>query len=308
MRRFWATAVLAAVFAAGTAVAVPTQAQAAGCSGVWVVVDYGSLGGKPQTKCATKFGTGLAALKDAGFSPKTDGGMVVKIGGKPKSPDINEAYWSYWHAEQKADGSFGAWEYSKLGAESHQPKKGDAEGWHYLSLSDSRKPPGVKPPAAEQEPTATPKPTATPEPEPSKTPTKKPEPTKKPTKTPEPSKTPKPTKTPTPSTSAKPKPTSTPTPSRTPTATATPTVTPTPSSSPTPSPAPTATTPVADASETATPTPSTPEDTPPEPPSAEPMPAEPDSGSPVGAIVAAVVVVGGGGGAGLWWWLKGRHR
>ena len=49
--------------------------QAASCAGVWVVVDFGSLGGI-STKCATCYGTGLAALKSAGFSPTVDDGFV----------------------------------------------------------------------------------------------------------------------------------------------------------------------------------------------------------------------------------------
>ena len=33
-------------------------------------------------------------------------GFVDKINGKPGKPDRNKAYWSYWHATRKADGSY----------------------------------------------------------------------------------------------------------------------------------------------------------------------------------------------------------
>ncbi|MGC4152858.1 MAG: hypothetical protein QM628_07230 [Propionicimonas sp.] len=252
---------------------------AATCSGVWVVVDYGDLGGI-STECATDFGTGTKALKSAGFSPTLDNGMIVKIDGKPDKPDIQKSYWSYWHAEQKADGSFGAWEYSNKGAGSYKPTKGNAEGWRYQDLADGKVKPGAKPPAAEPKPT--PKPSETAKPKPSET--------AKPKPSPKPSETVKPTPSRTPSAS----PTTSPSPSGSPSAT------PTPTEIPSASPIPSDTT-----SPAATPTPEPPSEA---PPSAEPAPSMPDSGSPVAAIVAGIVVVGGGGGAGLWWWLKGRHR
>ena len=299
MRRLLSV-VLAAFLAVGTAVAVPAPAQAATCSGVWVIVDYGDLGGA-STKCAKDHGTGMKALKSAGFKVTTDGGMVTKINGKPGKPDIQVEYWSYWHATRNADGSFSDWSYSNLGADSYKPTKGNAEGWRYQSLDDGKVKPGVRPPAAEPEPSETPKPEPTktekPTPKPTKTATPKPSETAKPKPTK--SATPKPTKSPTPTTSPSPTKSATPTASPTPTASATASATPSASPSATESPtaAPTA-------SESAAPSPEPPAGS----PSAEPAPVEPDSGSPVAAIVAGIVVVAGGGGAGLWWWLKGRHR
>ncbi|MCA0297198.1 MAG: hypothetical protein LCH96_18175 [Actinobacteria bacterium] len=156
MRRFLLAAALAIPLLAGAAVATPTQAQAATCSGVWVVVDYGSLGGV-STKCATKYSTGTEALRSAGFSPTLDNGMITKISGKPSNPDINKAYWSYWHASRSGDG-YGDWSYSNLGANSYHPTKGNAEGWRYQSLDDGKVPPSASPPKTE---TSTPTPTAT---------------------------------------------------------------------------------------------------------------------------------------------------
>lgn len=273
-----------------TAGAQPLPA-AATCSGVWVVVDYGDLGGI-STECATDFGTGTKALKSAGFSPTLDNGMLVKIDGKPDKPDIQKSYWSYWHAERKADGSFGAWEYSNKGAGSYKPTKGDAEGWRYQDLADGKVKPGAKPPAAEPKPTPKPSETAPPKPTPKPSETAKPKPseTAKPKPSPKPSETIRPTPSRTPSAS----PTTSPSPSGSPSTT--PTTTEIPSAGPIPSDT---------TSPAATPTPEPPSEA---PPSAEPAPSVPDAGSPVAAIVAGIVVVGGGGGAGLWWWLKGRHR
>lgn len=157
MKRLLLAAALTATIALGAA--APTTAvplpQAASCNGVWVVVDYGSLGGV-STKCASSYGTGLKALRSAGFSPTVEDGFVLKINGKPGNPDPNQAYWSYWHAKQTDDGSYSNWSYSSLGAEAYHPKKGDAEGWRYQKLSEGKTPPGARPPAvraAEPSPT-----------------------------------------------------------------------------------------------------------------------------------------------------------
>jgi hypothetical protein len=271
-------ATLMATFALSVAVPAATQtpAQAATCTGVWVVVDYGSLGGT-STKCATSYGTGTAALKSAGFSPTLDNGMVVRISAKPGNPDTNKAYWSYWHATKQADGSYSGWSYSNLGAGSYHPTKGNAEGWRFQDLSDGKVAPGASPP--KDDPTPTPTPTSTKAtPKPTHTPTKKP--------------TPKPSATATATTSASAKPSATAT--ATATASATPKASAKPSASPTPTPVP------------------TPTGTDPATAEAEAQvtPAQPvsDNGSPVGAIAVGAVVVAGGAGVGGWWLLKGRRR
>ena len=268
---------LMAVLTLGWVGTVP-QAEAATstCNGVWVVVDFGSLGGS-STECATSYGTGTAALRSAGFNPTLDSGLIVKISGKPSNPDLNKAYWSYWHATRKSDGSYSGWSYSTLGASSYHPTRGNAEGWHYHSLSGGNVPPAAKPPAAEA-PKPTPKPTPTP------TPTKKPSPTAKPSAT----------RTPTPSTSAT---STTPSPSVTTTATKsmTPTASPTPGqATPTPTVRATASQSV-EASELGQQ----------QPTGSEPPPP---GGSPVGALVAGGLVVAGAAGIGGWWWPRGRKR
>lgn len=123
-----------------------TLPQQISCSGVWVVVDFGSLGGGTSTECATSHGTGLDALRSAGFAPVFRDSFVYQLSGKPSKPDITKAYWSYWQATEQDDGSYSAWTYSTLGASVSQPEQGSAEGWSYISLGDGTTPPGVKPP------------------------------------------------------------------------------------------------------------------------------------------------------------------
>nr|WP_300144004.1 hypothetical protein [Propionicimonas sp.] len=278
MRRFLLAAALTATFAVGAAAATPTAAaplpQAATCTGVWVVVDFGSLGGT-STKCATSFDTGTKALKSAGFSVTIDDGFVYKIAGKPSKPDINKAYWSYWHATKQDDGSYSDWSYSNVGANGYHPTRGNAEGWRYQSLSEGKVPPAARPPKADTA-SPTPKPTAT-----------KPKPTAKPSAKP----TPKPTATKSATTS----PSASATASVSASATASPSATASASATPTPS-----ATPSVDATPTDVVTPSAEEAT----ATAEPAPDA--GGSPVGAIAAGVVVVAAGAGLGGWWWLKGR--
>jgi hypothetical protein len=267
-------ATLLATFALSVAVpaAIQTPAQAATCAGVWVVVDYGSLGGT-SARCATSYGTGTAALKSAGFSPTLDNGMIVKISGKPSKPDINKAYWSYWQATQNDDGSYSGWSYSNLGANAYHPNKGNAEGWRYQDLSDGKVPPAASPPNAE----ATPTPTATkPAPKPTATATKKP--------TQKPSATASPTKSASASTSA----------SASATATKKPDATGTAAQTPTPMPV-------------ATPTGGEQATFEAQAQVSETSPTS-DNGSPVGAIAVGAVVVAAGAGAGGWWLLKGRRR
>ena len=160
MRRVLAAAALSVVFTGCAALTSSPDAgarlapQASGCEGVWVVVDYGSLGGT-STQCASSFGTGIAALRSAGFNPSISESFVDKINGKPSKPDSSKAYWSYWHATRNDDGSYGAWNYSNLGASGYQPTKGNAEGWRFQSLGDGKVPPGAKPPTDAATPTRT---------------------------------------------------------------------------------------------------------------------------------------------------------
>ncbi len=183
IRRLW-VALTAALLSLGLGLAVqpataqPALPQATTCSGVWVIVDKGPLGGT-STRCASSYSTGATALTSAGFSITRKSGMICTIGGVPDPCAIsNSAYWSYWHAQRRADGSYGAWTYSNLGADSYNPKKGDAEGWRFGNGSSA---PGVRPPrVVTATPKPTPKPTATKStPKPTPTATKKTTPTPK---------------------------------------------------------------------------------------------------------------------------------
>ena len=278
MKKGLLSGLLLAVLTLGWVGTAP-QASAAtsSCNGVWVVVDYGSLGGS-STQCASSHATGKAALTSAGFSPTLDSGMITKISGKPSNPDINKAYWSYWKATLTSDGSYSGWSYSTLGASASRPAKGNAEGWRYQSLSEGKVAPSAAPPKGE----VTPKPSPTP----TKTTTK-------------------------PTASAKPTPTAKPTVTRKPTATAS-----TKRASPTASARSTATPSVsATASQAPEPTSPSPTATPPASPAGDATELgqqvtsnQPDSngGSPVGALVAGGLIVAGATGIGGWWWRKGR--
>ncbi|MFT4108151.1 hypothetical protein [Propionicimonas sp.] len=281
MRKFLVAAALTATLAVGAAAATPTVAapmpQASTCTGVWVVVDYGSLGGT-STKCATSYGTGLAALKSAGFGVTIDDGFVYKINGKPSKPDINQAYWSYWHATKKSDGSYSDWSYSNLGASSYHPTSGNAEGWRYQPLSDGKVPPAIAPPATD---------TSTPTPTPSPTKTKTSKPTASATATRKPTATATATRTATTSASASPTVSAT-------TGSATPRASDPASATPDATTVGTATSGAA-ASEVAQ------QETSATPPAGE------DTGSPVGAIVAGGAVVVAAAGLGGWWLIRRRQ-
>ena len=125
--------------------AAPAHAQTSSCAGVWVVVDYGALGGT-STACAGSYSTGMVAVRSAGFAVVLDAGMVVKINGLPQVANIQQNYWSYWHATRAADGSYSAWSYSSVGPSAHHPTPGEAEGWRYAPVGGGYVAPGVAPP------------------------------------------------------------------------------------------------------------------------------------------------------------------
>jgi len=129
--------------------AAPAQAlpapQTASCAGVWVVVDYGAVGGT-ATACAGSYSTGTAALRSAGFALTLDAGLIVRINGLPTTPNIQENYWSYWHATRQPDGSYSGWSYSSVGPSSYHPVAGGAEGWRYQPVNAGYVAPGVAPP------------------------------------------------------------------------------------------------------------------------------------------------------------------
>jgi hypothetical protein len=136
---------------AGTALAVPAApAVAAACSGstgVTVVVDFASLGGGTQTRCASGDpSSGLAALRATGHTTtraaQEPGYFLCRIDGKPANDPCQrtspaDAYWSYWHAKPG-----GTWTYSDLGPADYDPAPGTVEGWAF----GAGKPPSSPPP------------------------------------------------------------------------------------------------------------------------------------------------------------------
>jgi hypothetical protein len=141
--------VLVVLLTSAWSYAAPAQAlpapQTASCAGVWVVVDYGTVGGT-ATACAGSYSTGTAALRGAGFTITLDAGLIVRINGLPTTPNIQESYWSYWHATRQPDGSYSGWSYSSVGPGSYHPVAGGAEGWRYQPVNAGYVAPGVAPP------------------------------------------------------------------------------------------------------------------------------------------------------------------
>ena len=108
-------------------------ASTTSCTGVWVVVDRGN--GQETARCATKYSTGLTALSSAGLVVgKDSSGYLNRINGFPQIIEPwtpASKYWSYWHASQNADGTWGDWQEYGVGAAGATPAKGDAEGWFW---------------------------------------------------------------------------------------------------------------------------------------------------------------------------------
>ncbi|MFT4296507.1 MAG: hypothetical protein QM582_13950 [Micropruina sp.] len=119
----------------------------ASCSGVWVVVDRGN--GQQTVRCATKYSTGLAALKSAGFTVDAKDGFVNRIHGFPSKLDTTfSKYWGYWSATPKSDGTWNAWTSYAVGAATSKPVKGSVEGWVYGPYpGDNAQPDLAAPPA-----------------------------------------------------------------------------------------------------------------------------------------------------------------
>jgi hypothetical protein len=132
------------------ACSVPIPAQAAGCDGVTVVVDFRGLGGGVQQGCAPGSpASGVAALTAAGFGytyASRQPGFVCRINNEPGADadrcvttSPSSAYWSYWHAS-----AGGSWSYSNQGAATYAPARGSVEGWAFGAGEQ----PGIAPPAA----------------------------------------------------------------------------------------------------------------------------------------------------------------
>lgn len=111
----------------------PTKlpASTTSCTGVWVVVDRGN--GDSTTRCATKYGDGVDALKSAGFALGFDkSGYINRIHGFPYTIDTTwSKYWGYYYATPNADGTWSEWMEYQVGANASKPAKGAVEGWLY---------------------------------------------------------------------------------------------------------------------------------------------------------------------------------
>ncbi len=143
--------------------AFASASAAAACTGVSVVVDFGSLGGA-QTRCfAGDPSSGLQALSGVGFSyafvPRQPG-LVCQINGLPNPCNgaPTNAYWSYWYAQPG-----GSWTYSTTGAGSRNPAPGGVDGWAFGAGAA----PGIAPPAAAPPPAQPPPPPQKPPAQPS---------------------------------------------------------------------------------------------------------------------------------------------
>ena len=120
-------------------------------SGVTVVVDFRSLGGDVDVRCAADpVNTGLDALEQAGFTYSLVtsglGALVCRIEGQPSAAaeDCQDtppqsAYWSYWTAANGGD-----WKFSTSGAGSSDVAAGGFEGWSF-SVNDNAQPPAIDP-------------------------------------------------------------------------------------------------------------------------------------------------------------------
>lgn len=175
-----ASLVLVAAAAVAPAVAIdPDKGRPGYCKdekGVTVVVDFGKLGGGVIVRCAPSGrGTGLDALKDAGFQiagvQRWGESFICRIENRPSAeekvpvagnPDYRErcvdtppasGYWSYWHAPNG-----GYWEYSQWGVKNRSVIPGGFEGWSFSlnASADANPQPRVAPTRPGQAPTAAP--------------------------------------------------------------------------------------------------------------------------------------------------------
>lgn len=125
-------------------------ASTTSCTGVWVVVDRGN--GQETARCATKYSTGLEALKSAGLGVKTFsssfGPALCQVQGYPLTCDTTWSlgYWSYWHAEPESDGTWSEWDYYSTGPDGSTPVKGAADGYRWIPSGKDSAVPGLQPP------------------------------------------------------------------------------------------------------------------------------------------------------------------
>ncbi|HEY5032656.1 MAG TPA: hypothetical protein VIJ54_09295 [Actinomycetes bacterium] len=130
-----------------------TAGHCPGKTGVTVAVDMTAFGKGVKVRCAPGApATGIAALQQAGFTPKgtvqSGLGFVCRINGLPTvaqqacitTPPVT-AYWSYYHALAGAT----TWSYSTLGPLSYKPPQGSIEAWAFgASAKPSKTPAQVR--------------------------------------------------------------------------------------------------------------------------------------------------------------------
>jgi hypothetical protein len=118
--------------------------------GVTLVVDFGSLGGGVNLRCAAQpINNGYDVFRHTNVSYETVSGkdFVCRIATKPADADCSnyppgDYYWSYWWAKPGEQ-----WQYSSKGAGAHKPSPGSYEGWSFVS-GDTSTPPRYPPPPA----------------------------------------------------------------------------------------------------------------------------------------------------------------
>ncbi|MFV0406856.1 MAG: hypothetical protein ACK5LN_08570 [Propioniciclava sp.] len=145
----WSTLLVASIAVTASA---PAAAEPSPCPGVWVVV------GHERARCAAEYDTGKVALTSAGFAVvEAQPGLLCRIDERPATCRLTaDAYWSYWHTSQNADGSWQPWEYSSVGYTTSRPPAGSADGWTFGDGSEP--PPAMTAALAEQTPAITPSP------------------------------------------------------------------------------------------------------------------------------------------------------
>ncbi|MHB8221090.1 MAG: hypothetical protein ACYDHU_12335 [Acidimicrobiales bacterium] len=127
---------LAGVIPASVASANPQLGSCTTTRGVVVVVDFAPWGGTIERGCGGTASSGLAALRDAGFTPTGTSeygtAFVCRVNGDPAStsctatPPAN-AYWALWIADPGRT----AWTYSNEGAASICPAPGSVDAWTF---------------------------------------------------------------------------------------------------------------------------------------------------------------------------------
>ena len=115
----------------GTPATQPANAQPANAclaaKKVWVLVE--DEAGQQSGGCATEFGTGLQALRSAGFEVTGDS-FISAINRHPATPSATH-FWSYWSGATTGDDI--VWNLSPVGATQSAPLPGTVQGWHFVN-------------------------------------------------------------------------------------------------------------------------------------------------------------------------------